>query len=190
MKRIFVLLLTSVFALTIYAQTPQKITLEDIFVKNTFEASTVKGLRSMNDGEHYTTLENNSKIVKYSYKTGEQVDVVFDVTKVADAPIQSFSDYVFSNDEKEILLTTDKKPIYRRSFTAEYYVWNSVTSELLPLSEKGAQQLATFSPDGERVAFVRDNNIFIKNLRFGSESQVTYDGAKNKIINGATRLGL
>lgn len=185
MKRIFVLLFTTAFTLTLYAQTLQKITLEDIFVKHTFRASTVEGLRSMNDGEHYTTLENNSKIVKYSYKTGEQVDVVFDITKIADAPIQSFSDYTFSNDEKEILLTTDVKPIYRRSFTAEYYVWNSVTDELQPLSKKGVQQLATFSPDGERVAFVRENNIFIKNLRFGSESQVTFDGQKNKIINGA-----
>ena len=183
MKRIFVLIVTTVFAITIHAQ--QKISLEDIFVKNTFTASTVEGLRSMNDGEHYTTLENNSKIVKYSYKTGELAGVVFDITKMADAPIRSFSDYAFSNDETEILLTTDKKSIYRRSFTAQYYVWNSVTDELLPLSDKGAQQLATFSPDGERVAFVRDNNIFIKNVRFGSESQVTFDGKKNKIINGA-----
>ncbi len=183
MKRIFVLLLTAVLSSTIYAQS-QPITLEDLFVKGTFRASSVSGLNSMNDGEHYTTLENNSKIVKYSYKTGEQVSVVFDVTKVKNAPIHSFNDYTFSDDETEILLTTDIKPIYRRSFTGVYYVWNSVTEELLPLSEKGAQQQATFSPDGERVAFVRDNNIFIKNLRFGSESQVTFDGAKNKIING------
>lgn len=185
MKRIFVLLITTAFALTINAQTQQKITLEDLFVKNTFASKTVDGLRSMNDGEHYTVLENNSKIVKYSYKTGEQAGVVFDVTKIADAPIRSFTDYTFSDDETEILLTTNKKPIYRRSYTAQYYVWNSVTDELLSLSDKGAQQLATFSPDGERVAFVRDNNIFIKNLRFGSESQVTYDGQKNKIINGS-----
>ncbi|HKI89178.1 MAG TPA: S9 family peptidase, partial [Draconibacterium sp.] len=185
MKRIFILLITTAFSLAIFAQTSQKLTLEDIFVKNTFKASTVEGLRSMNDGEHYTVLENNSKIVKYSYKTGEQAGVVFDIAKYADAPIQSFADYTFSNDEKEILLTTEIKPIYRRSFTAEYYVWNSVTDDLQPLSKKGAQQLATFSPDGERVAFVRENNIFIKNLRFGSESQVTLDGQKNKIINGA-----
>ena len=185
MKRIFVLLFTTAFTLTICAQSQQKITLEDIFVKNTFRASTVEGLRSMNDGDHYTTLEDNSKIIKYNYKTGEQAGVVFDLSKIDDAPINSFRDYVFSDDETEILLTTDIKRIYRHSYTAQYYIWNSVTEELLHLSEKGSQQLATFSPDGERVAFVRDNNIFIKNLRFGSETQVTFDGEKNKIINGA-----
>ena len=75
--------------------------------------------------------------------------------------------------------------MYRHSFTAEYYIWNSVTQELERLSDKGAQQLATFSPDGDRCAYVRDNNIFIKNLKFGSTSQATDDGEKNKIINGS-----
>jgi dipeptidyl-peptidase 4 len=140
----------------------------------------------MNDGEHYTTLESRgTRIVKYSYKTGQEVDVVFDITKIPRAPISGFQDYEFSADETKILLTTDMQQKYRHSYTAQYYVWNSVTKELTALSEKGAQQLATFSPDGDRVAFVRDNNLFIKNLRFGSESQVTTDGEKNKIINGA-----
>ncbi len=139
----------------------------------------------MNDGDHYTTLEGRSKIVKYSYKTGEQAGIVFDILKVKDAPISSFLDYEFSDDETKILLTTDIQRIYRHSFTAQYYVWNSVTEELTPLSEKGAQQLATFSPDGDMVAFVRDRNMFIKNLKFGSESQITWDGKENEISNGA-----
>ncbi len=173
-------------SITLYAQTGQKITFEDIFQKGTFRAQSVSGLNSMNDGEHYTTLEGGgTKIIKYSYKTGEQVDVVFDVTKIPESPITGFMGYEFSDDETKILLITDVKQIYRHSYTAQYYVWNSVTDELTSLSEKGAQQLATFSPDGDRVAFVRENNIFIKNLRFGSENQVTSDGVKNKIINGA-----
>lgn len=179
---VFLFILVTISAL---AQTSRKITLEDIFMKGTFNSQTVSGLNSMNDGEHYTTLENRTKIVKNSYKTGEITGVIFDITKVDGAPISSFLDYEFSDDETKILLTTDIKPIYRHSYTATYYVWNSVTEELTPLSEKGAQQLATFSPDGERVAFVRNNNIFIKNLKFGSESQVTFDGEKNKIINGS-----
>lgn len=163
----------------------KKIELEDIFTKGTFTEKTISGLRSMNDGLHYTTLENGSKIVKYSYQTGKQVSVIFDLGKIENAVIKSFSRYEFSNDETKILLTTDIKPIYRHSFTAEYYVWNSVTEELLRVSEKGRQQVATFSPDGDRVAFVRENNIFIKNLKFGTESQITWDGKKNEIINGA-----
>ena len=139
----------------------------------------------MNDGLHYTTREDGTKIVKYSYKTGDQMEVLFDITKIRDAEIKSFGDYQFSDDETKILLTTDVRPIYRHSYTAEYYVWNSVTEELSRLSDKGAQQLATFSPDGTRVAYVRNNNIFIKNLKFGSTSQATFDGKHNEIINGA-----
>ncbi len=179
---VFIFLIVLVYSAT--AQT-QKITLEDILVKGTFHAKSVDGLRSMNDGIHYTTLEGKTKIVKYSYKTGDEVEVLFDITEVKDAPISSFAAYEFSDDETKLLLTTDIKPIYRHSFTAEYYIWNSVTKEFSELSDKGTQQLATFSPDGNMVAYVRDNNIFIKNLKFGSTHQATTDGKFNEIINGA-----
>lgn len=185
MNKLFALLAILLASAQLSAQSAQKITLEDIFVNRTFRAQSVSGLRSMNDGLHFSTMENGTKIVKYSYKTGEQVAVLFDISTIEDAPIKSFSDYSFSNDESKILLTTNIKSIYRRSFTAEYYVWNSVTRELTALSDKGPQQLATFSPNGERVAYVRDNNIYIKNLKFGSTTQATVDGKTNEIINGA-----
>lgn len=184
MKNILTVLLATIFSLSLQAQTSREITLEDIFVNGTFRAQSVSGLRSTNDGEHYTTHESGNKIVKYSYKTGNEVEVVFDITKIENATISLFSDYAFSDDETKILLTTNVKPLYRHSYTAEYYVWNSVTEELTELSDKRAQQIATFSPDGNRVAYVRDNNIFVKNLKFGSTSQVTFDGKKNEILNG------
>ena len=182
MRLISVILLFWTLHLSTSAQ--KQITLEDLFQKSTFSQKSVQGLRSMNDGNHYTVMENQSQIVKYSYQTGQKVSVVFDLKNVEKAPIQRFSSYEFSSDETKILLTTDIEPIYRRSFTASYYVWNEVTKELLPLSDKGRQQAATFSPDGERVAFARGNNLFIKSLRFGTESQITWDGERNKIING------
>jgi len=184
MKKLAVLLSFTVLGITLYAQSEYRITLEDIFIKGTFKAESAARLRSMKDGLHYTTMENGTKILKYSYETGEQVAVLFDITETEDAAVSSFSDYKLSDDETKILLTTDVKPIYRHSFTANYYIWNSVTEEFGPLSEKGAQRSATFSPDGNYVAFVRNNNIFIKNLKFGSESQITWDGKKNKVING------
>lgn len=184
MKRLIFIVIAALVISSAQAQEAKKITLEDILVKGTFRAQSVNGLRSMKDGEHYTTLENGKQIVKYSYKTGKEVAVFFDIAKVPDAPITAFSDYELSSDETKILLTTDVKRIYRHSFTATHYVWNLVTEEFTPLSEKGAQQVPTFSDDGERIAFVRDNNIFIKSLKFGTENQVTFDGEKNKIING------
>jgi dipeptidyl-peptidase-4 len=163
----------------------EKITLEDIFVKGTFKSKSLEGYCSMKDGQHYTLSSEETRIMKFNYQSGMRHSVMFDLSKVDNAPFSKFTDYEFSSDETKILLTTGKKKIYRHSYTAEYYVWNSVTEELIPLSEKGRQQYAAFSPDGDKIAFVRENNLFIKNLKFGTESQVTLDGSINKIINGA-----
>lgn len=144
------------------------------------------GLRSMNDGEHYTVLEGNgSRIVKYSYKTGLPTETLLDLSQIENCPVKYIHDYDFNTNESRILLCTNKKSIYRRSFTADYYLYDFKNKEIKPLSEGGSQRLATFSPDGYRIAFVRDNNLFIHDLRFGSERQITFDGKYNHIINGA-----
>ncbi len=181
-RQILFLVFVSI-SITVFSQ--KHIELKDVINDQLFKQKTISGLRSMNDGMNYTTLEEGNKIVKYSYKTGEKVEVLFDIFKIDGAGFSKFSDYTFSNDESRILFTTQKQSIYRHSFSAVYYIWNLTTKEMTPLSDNGAQQLATFSPDGERVAFVRNNNLFIKSLKFGTESQVTRDGKTNEIINGA-----
>jgi dipeptidyl-peptidase-4 len=180
---VFCLLVSSV-AVCSAQQGTRKITLEDLWAYGTFRQSGVYGIRSMNDGEHYTTLEKN-KIVKSSYKTGKAVETIFDLSKIKDTKIKRIQDYTFSPDESKILITTNIAPIYRHSFTADYYVYNRRTKELRSLSTKGKQQLATFSPNSSKIAFVRENNIFICDLRFETENQVTFDGKFNHIINGA-----
>ena len=182
MRRIIlVLFLISVCYTTLQAQ---QITLEDLFVKRSFHESTVTGLASTNDGLSYTTLENRGReIVRYSYKTGEKQNVILDIESLKNDSLPAVSEYVFSSDESKILLLSSRKPIYRRSFTAVYFVYNLVTKELTRLAP-GRQQVATFSPDGERVAFVKNNNLFVKSLRFGTVRQMTLDGEVNKIING------
>ena len=162
----------------------QQITLEDLFLKRSFRESAVTGLASTKDGLSYTTLENGGReIVKYNYKTGEKSGVILDIQSLKNDSLTSASEYVFSSDETKIMLLTNRKQIYRRSFTAVYFVYNFVTKELTRLAP-GRQQVATFSPDGERVAFVRNNNLFVKSLRFGTERQMTIDGEVNKMING------
>lgn len=183
-KSLFFLVLLMVFFVP-HVQA-QKITLADVVAKGTFRPKTVEGLRSMKDGLHYTTLEKGgTEIVKYSYKTGKKVATVLSVSDLKIDSLKQITDYEFSSDESRVLLMTDKHKIYRRSFTAQYYVYNFTTKEVTPLSKKGRQQLATFSPNGERVAFVRDNNLFVKSLRFGTERKITFDGKRNHIINGA-----
>jgi dipeptidyl-peptidase-4 len=181
-RQIIVFFLISV-SFTAFSQ--KKITLEDVVKNRIFSQKTISGLQSMNDGLNYSTLENGNQIVKYSYKTGQKVETIFDLTKIENAGFTTFSEYEFSADETKILFTTNRKSIYRHSYTADYFIWNQTTKEMTPLSVNGSQGLATFSPDGERVAFVRNNNIFIKSLKFGTENQVTRDGKKNEIINGA-----
>ena len=164
----------------------KKFTLEDFNLTYTFRTHGVSGLRSLNDGEHYTVLENNGKkLVMYSYKTGKAVSTLLDLNDPKYKAVQVIQNYEFSPEEDRILICTNINPIYRRSFTADYFVFDLKNKELKPLSEGGSQRLATFSPNGTKVAFVRDNNIFIADLRFGSEIQITFDGKFNEIINGA-----
>lgn len=179
-----VIILLTLLCCGLSAQQKQ-LTLNDFFVDGTFRTKGVSGLRSMNDGEHYTVLENNgTQIVKYSYKTGKPVETLVDLSKI-ETDVKRISEYEFNTDESKILICTNKKPIYRRSFTADYYIFDFKNKETKPLSEEGNQRLATFSPDGLRIAFVRDNNLFVHDLRFGTERQITHDGKQNHIINGA-----
>ena len=176
------ILLSSLFLATNAQKVQKKITLEDIYVNDKFSEMNVKGVRSMNDGEHFTTLEESRKIVKYSYKTGEIVDIPFNTIE-ANFKIKA---YEFSSDESKILLAVNAEYIYRRSYTADYYVYDISSQKLQKLSDKGRQKYAHFSPNALKVGFVRDNNIFIKDLESNIEKQITFDGKFNHIINGGT----
>lgn len=147
-----------------------------------FRAKSVSGVRSMNDGEHYTA-NVGGRIEKYNYKTGESVGTVFDVQ---DFPELSgrYSGYIFSPDESKILIVTNVQPIYRHSATADYWVYDVAARTLKRLTDGGREQEATFSPDGKLVGFVRDNDIYYVDLADYSLHRVTDDGEKNRIING------
>lgn len=186
MKKIINLFILFMLIGTITNAQTKKISLEDLWLKGTFRQSSVYGLRSTSDGNFYTTVDYaGKKITKWTYKKGKKVEDLLDLNKIEGYDNLSIQDYTFSKDQSKILITTNKIRIYRRSFLAKYYVYNRNTKELKALSEKGFQQLATFSPSGNKIAFVRNNNIFISDLRFGTEQQITFDGKFNHIINGA-----
>lgn len=147
----------------------------------TFEQKTVSGVRSLSDGERYTTM-SDGRVLCFSYRTGEPAGVLFDAS--AAEPRIEFTDYVLNADERRLLLTTDVEPIYRHSFTAEYWIYDRQDGSLRRLSQGGPQQQAQFSPDGSRVAFVRGGNLFVADPAAGSERQLTFDGRFNHIING------
>ncbi|UTW67015.1 S9 family peptidase [bacterium SCSIO 12643] len=163
------------------------ITLDDIYTKNTFRSKRVWGLRSMHNGNYYTTItrtKEGQNIVKFSYTTGDSVETIFS-TSTINQPFE-FSDYQFSADESKIMFTTDEERIYRHSTREHVWIYDIKKSELKQISQNGKQRYTTFSPDGKKVAFVRNNNLYIYDLKSGKETEVTTDGEFNKIINGAT----
>ena len=140
----------------------------------------------MPDGESYLALDDSGKkIVKYETATGKELETVFDATHTRESSMASVEDFSISPDGSKLLLYTAKQPVYRRSFTAAYYVFEIKRNILRPLSKNfSAQQSPVFSPDSRMVAFVADNNIYIKKIDYDSEVPVTTDGKKNFIING------
>lgn len=182
MKKLLIIVAFATIAASGAAQVgKQNITLEDIWTKRTFSAQGVYGIRSMQDGEHYCTMSRTG-IAKYGYKTGEKVaDVcLFNGAGVA------FEGYEFSQDEQKILLSSGFEPIYRHSGVSDYYLYDVKEKTFTKLSNNGKQRLTTLSPDGTKVAFVRDNNLYWMDLGTLEEHAITTDGRVNEIINGTT----
>ena len=160
------------------------ITLEDIWKKGTFRAEYMNALNSMN-GDYYSLLNYNngsSSVDKYSYETLEKVATIVDSKNLDD--IKYFQSYTFNNDETKLILGTKFKQIFRRSFTGTFYVYD-IASKSLELIGKKIQR-PTFSPDSKKIAFAKDNNLFIKDFSNNTTTQITKDGKKNEIINGIT----
>ena len=164
-----------------------------IWASRTFATEYVWGIRSMADGLHYTTQESDenvgSCIVKWAYATGQAVDTLLTSAQAFGDPREGFGGYEFSADERFVVLTTASEGLYRHSFYANFYVYDLTSEEeARPVTDfaKGKQRLAQLSPAGDRVAFVRENNVFISHLGTGEELQVTTDGRINEVINGAT----
>lgn len=160
--------------------------LKDI-TNGTYSPEYVYGVNPMNDGETYTQLSSDRKrIIRRSFKTGKETGVVFD-TETARGPLKlnGIDGYIMSPDESRILLQTQTKGIYRRSYTAVYYIFDVKNNKFEPLSDGGPQQVPLFSPDGTMIAFAREGNLFLVKLLFGnSESQITKDGKRNEVLNG------
>lgn len=164
----------------------KQFTLEEIW-GGAFRTEGMEALRSMNNGKEYTVLHfdratGSSSIDRYDYATSEKSGAV---VSSADLDIDYFSSYIFSNDEKKLILATQVSPVYRHSALGVYYVYNREDKTLDLISENKIQE-PTFSPDGSKVAYVFENNIYIKDLVSGATTQVTTDGKQNAIINGVT----
>ena len=162
----------------------KEIALEEIW-GGAFTTERMNALNSMN-GDFYTLLNFNnqtqeSTIDKYSYKTLEKVETIVNSKHIQE--LKYFESYAFNNNETKLILGIDIEPIYRRSTLGIFYVYDLATKNLVKVDEDKIQE-PIFSPDSQKIAFAKNNNIYIKNLATGQTTQVTHDGVKNEIING------
>lgn len=165
----------------------KKISLDDIFKSQIFRPQYFSGIVHMNNGEMYAHLKNDS-INLFDYKSGNFKGTIvssIELIPPGDSTSIGMRNFTFSQNEKIILFSTKTEKIYRHSSKSYNYVYNIDEGSLIPLSDNGKQQLATTSPNGKKIAFVRNNNLFYVNLDNNEEFQITYDGEINKIINGA-----
>ncbi|HNW69739.1 MAG TPA: S9 family peptidase [Bacteroidales bacterium] len=183
---VFIALLIPAFS---YAQTRQPVTLEDLWINYAFYPERADEIISMKDGEHYLIPTNAYTIEKFSYESSKSESKL--VTKEMLMPegkqialkIESFE---LNSSETALLFKTDAEAIYRHSEIASYYILDLTTKKLTSVSDKSKQRLADFSPDGSKVAYIIDNNLYYKDLATGAETQITTDGLINNIINGTT----
>ena len=174
MKILYQKLISCVVFSVFTLNSAQEITLNKIH-SGYYRTEFIYGINSMNDGEHYTVLEKEG-IVKYSYKTGKKIETILE------AKIQ---DYTFSHDESKVLVLNEQQPIYRHSFLGKYHVVNlSKNGKITALNNGNWVQEPKFSPDGRFVAFISGNNLYYQDLSSEKITQITFDGEKNKIING------
>ncbi|WP_315350590.1 S9 family peptidase [Segatella oris] len=184
MNKLFVMCIMMLLA-TSNVSADNKITLKDVTGK-TFTPKYITGVDPIKGTDRYASISNDGRqIIEYAFKTGNQTRVLFDIANTHGESIKQLDGYTLSPDGKRMLIQTNTHKIYRRSFTADYYIYTIQSRKLEKLSTGGPQQIPTWSPDGNQIAFVRDNNIFLVKLLYdNAESQITKDGKFNEIING------
>lgn len=181
MRKIIVALL-ALLVWSVQAQNGNKLVELNDVVNGYYGQKKMPAMTFMADGEHFVKLVDGQKIVKYSIKTGKEVEVIMSSDRLSwDGDIKGFS---FSEDNNFILFYTDKEKVYRHSFDARYYIYSIRMKQLVAVAEGEKLRAAVLSPDSKKLAYVKDNNIYVYHTGFKSNRQVTDDGEINKVING------
>jgi dipeptidyl-peptidase-4 len=176
---------------TAAATSTRPLSLERIFASSDFRTRGLPAVRWMSDGQRYTFVRaaesgRGTDLIVEDAKSGERrtlIEAARLVPAGATEPI-AIEGYQWSGDEQKLLIFTNTQPVWRYNTKGTYYVYDLASGRLQPVSTKpGWQMFAKFSPDGSKVGFVRENNLFVTDLASGAETQLTKDGSE-KIING------
>ena len=176
----FSLIILTLFSFCVFSQ--KEITIEKIWKYYLYYPKGAEGYNAMVDGESYSVRQSDNTIVKRSFEGKKKEELIF-----KPAANFTYDGYEFNADESKILFLTDVESKYRYSYSANYYLFDRATEQLQPLDEqRQPQTLAEYSPDGNQVSYIYENNIYVKNLNTGIVTQLTVDGEKNAIVNGTT----
>lgn len=186
MKTPFIFLFSCLFLFTATSQT-DSFSLNQIW-DGSFRTQGLTALHSMKNGQQYSVLNfdrstGSTSIDLYDYITFSKVKVI--ATSKTMKAIPYFTNYTFSANESKLILETNTESIFRYSVLGNYYVYDIYLEKLDLISEHKIQE-PTFSPDGTKVAYGLNNNLYVKDLISGDTKQITFDGEKNRIINGIT----
>ncbi|EIA09635.1 S9 family peptidase [Flavobacterium frigoris] len=165
----------------------QKISVEKIYM-GAFRAQGMDELHSLKNTNQYTVLnedkDGEQQIDLFDFATLKKTSTLFDTSKFS-KDLPNLSSYTFDDTEKMILLAFNSNQIFRHSFTADYYLYNTTNKELTKLFDFQVQE-PTFSPDGKKIAYAKENNLYVYDLKTKKSTQITTDGKKNTVINGIT----
>ncbi|MFM2229584.1 MAG: Prolyl tripeptidyl peptidase precursor, partial [Bacteroidota bacterium] len=183
-KRSLIALFLAV-GVTVSAQS--KLSVEEIYM-GMFRSKGMDELQALKNTNQYTVLNadrgsRSQQIDLYDYATLKKVSTLLD-TKNFKELADGIDSYTFSADEKQILIANNSNPIYRHSFTADYYLYDVTAKTLRKVLEQAQEPL--FSPDGSKIAYAKANNLFVMDVASGNSTALTKDGEKNAIINGIT----
>ena len=186
MKRNSICMLMGALTMGAAGLTAAPLTVEDYCQPDRTRPEGVKTPMPLADGSTYSAISDNGRDIEvYSYKTGAKVSTLFSLdNQKGDVKLDKFDGYRISDNGRKILLWKQVAKIYRYSFTAEYYVYDTMRGTTQRVSAGGPQRGATMSHDGRMVAYMRDNNIYISNLDYGTDKAITKDGEERKVING------
>jgi dipeptidyl-peptidase-4 len=189
MKKTLILFLGLLLSISGFSQNnkSKNIDLNAIFKTHQFYSKAVRGIYAMKDGEHYCQLNKNG-IVESSYKTGEKTKLIVDASQLlnADSSRIRINSYSFNADESQVLIASNTEAIYRHSTKSDYFIYDIKTQKISQINRSEKISLASFSPDGSKIAFVKDNNLYYIDLASDTEHQITKDGQAEAIINGTT----
>ncbi|MCR6642075.1 MAG: S9 family peptidase [Sporocytophaga sp.] len=189
LKRFFVITLIFFTHSLTYSQLKKPIGIEDIWLKGTFRPETPQGFTWMKNDSYYTELVNDGttqRVIQFDAKNGKEVKTIITSSELTIQPQINIEEYFFSPDESMLLLASAREPIYRRSSKSIFYLVNLSTKKATPLSSSEKISYPTFSPDGKKIAYVKNNDLYITSFSDVKETRITYTGMINKIINGST----